>query len=267
LGKIANNLLAKGADWSVSDVVCTSGPQDRRFEEQHSSVLIAAVIEGSFQYRSANGSELMAPGSLLLDNCGQYFECGHDHGTGDRCVAFQYAPEFFERAGLSGRFPLHRIPPTAALSRQLVEARLAAHSAAQIDFQELAHGMVSSVLQILGKNNYEKGVPTAADERRISATLRFIEANLGEPLRLEKLASVAQMSEFHFLRTFKHVTRVTPHQFILRARLREAAVRLKTTRGEVLEIALDTGFRDLSNFNHSFRAEFGMSPTSYARRG
>jgi AraC family transcriptional regulator len=63
------------------------------------------------------------------------------------------------------------------------------------------------------------------------------------------------------------VTRVTPHQFILRARLREAAVRLKTTRNEVLEIALDTGFRDLSNFNHSFRAEFGMSPTSYARRG
>jgi AraC-like DNA-binding protein len=74
------------------------------------------------------------------------------------------------------------------------------------------------------------------------------------------------MSEFHFLRTFKHVTRVTPHQFILRSRLREAAVRLSSTLDEVLEIALDTGFRDLSNFNHAFRAEFGMSPTAYARR-
>lgn len=265
MGKIANNLLARGTDWSVTDVVCTSGPQDRPFEEQHNSVLIAAVIEGSFQYRSAHCSEIMAPGSLLLDNYGQYFECRHDHGTGDRCVSFQYAPEFFERAGVSGQFPVRRIPPTAVLSRQVVEARLAAQLPS-VDFEELAHEMASAVLQVLGKTNYEKGVATAADERRISATSRFIQANLGEPLPLDKLALTAKMSEFHFLRMFKQVMRVTPHQFILRSRLREAALRLKTTRDEVLQIALNTGFWDLSNFNHAFRSEFGMSPTRYARR-
>ena len=54
---------------------------------------------------------------------------------------------------------------------------------------------------------------------------------------------------------------MTPHQYILRARLRQAAVRLKTSSDKVLEIALDTGFGDLSNFNHAFRAEFGVSPT------
>ena len=266
MGKIATNILARGNGWSVSDVVCTAGPQDRPFEEQHDSVLIAAVIEGSFQYRTAQGSEVMAPGSLLLDNYGQYFECGHEHGTGDRCISFQYAPEFFERAGVSGTFPVHRIPPTAALSRQLVAARLAAQPATSVDFEELAHEMAAAAFEVVGKNDHERGVPTAADERRISATLRFIEANLSEPLPLEKLACTAKMSEFHFLRTFKHVTRVTPHQFILRARLREAAVRLRTSLDEVLEIALDTGFRDLSNFNHAFRAEFGLSPTAYARR-
>jgi AraC family transcriptional regulator len=74
------------------------------------------------------------------------------------------------------------------------------------------------------------------------------------------------MTEFHFLRMFKHVAGVTPHQFILRARLREAALRLRTTLDEVLQIALSAGFRDLSNFNHAFLAEFGVSPTVYARR-
>ena len=63
--------------------------------------------------------------------------------------------------------------------------------------------------------------------------------------------------------TFKQVTRVTPHQYILRARLRQAAVRLKTSSDKVLEIALDTGFGDLSNFNHAFRTEFGVSPTRF----
>jgi AraC family transcriptional regulator len=256
----------------VSDVVCTSGPQDRPFEEQHNSVLIAVVIEGSFQYRSAAGSEVMAAGSLLLDTPGQCFECGHEHATGDRCVSFQYTPRFFERAGVAASFPVHRIPPMAALSSHVVEARLAAQSPARLNLpsrlnlEELAHGMAAAALQIVGKTDYERGIPTAADERRISSTLRFIEANLGEPLALKMLADRAKMSEFHFLRTFKHVTRITPHQFILRARLREAAVRLSSTLDEVLEIALDTGFRDLSNFNHAFRAEFGMSPTAYARR-
>jgi len=49
----------------------------------------------------------------------------------------------------------------------------------------------------------------------------------------------------------------------LRARLREATLRLKTRSDKVLSIPLDAGFRDLSNFNHAFRAEFGVSPTRF----
>jgi AraC-like DNA-binding protein len=152
------------------------------------------------------------------------------------------------------------------LSQPVVEARLATHSQSSVNIEELALGMAAAALNVLGKSDQERGVPTASDERRISSTLRFIEANLGEPLPLAQLALAARMSEFHFLRMFKHVAGVTPHQFILRARLREAALRLRTTLDEVLQIALSAGFRDLSNFNHAFLAEFGVSPTVYARR-
>ena len=44
---------------------------------------------------------------------------------------------------------------------------------------------------------------------------------------------------------------------------REAALRLKASADDVLEIAFAAGFRDLSNFNHAFRAEFGVSPRFY----
>jgi AraC-like DNA-binding protein len=124
------------------------------------------------------------------------------------------------------------------------------------------------VLSVLENHRRADRRPTPADERRISATLRFIEAGAGERLSLEQLASVAQMSEFHFLRVFKEVTGVTPHQYVLRSRLREAALRLRTRRDDVLEIALVTGFGDLSNFNQAFRAEFGVSPSQFRlRRG
>ena len=87
--------LAAGDGWAVFDVVCTAGPMDRPFEEQHARTSIAIVVSGTFQYRSPAGCELMTPGSLLLGNAGDCFRCSHQHGTGDRCVSFSYTPEFF----------------------------------------------------------------------------------------------------------------------------------------------------------------------------
>jgi AraC family transcriptional regulator len=81
---MTGRLLARGDRWTVKDVVCTSGPGDRSFEEQHSQVSIAIVVAGTFQYRSTTGRALMTPGSLLLGNAGHCFECGHEHGRGDR---------------------------------------------------------------------------------------------------------------------------------------------------------------------------------------
>jgi len=263
LGKIATKILASGNGWCVEDAMCTHGPRDRSFEEQHGFSSISVVVEGSFQYRSAYGSAVLSPGSLLLGNSGQYFECGHDHGVGDRCVAFYYEPEFFERAKLPGKWPTHQIPAISELTPSVVSAQLAIDRTDRVLLKELAHGLPAAVLGVLGSNRYLGPKPSAADERRISAVLRFVEANLPEPLDLDLLASTSKMSAFHFLRVFKQITNVTPHQYILRARLRKAAVRLKTDFGRVLEIALESGFGDLSNFNHAFRAEFGESPSQF----
>jgi AraC-like DNA-binding protein len=60
---------------------------------------------------------------------------------------------------------------------------------------------------------------------------------------------------------------VTPHQYLLRARLRRAAVRLVSEEKKIAEIAFDSGFGDLSNFNRAFRNEFGMTPRMYRRTG
>jgi AraC family transcriptional regulator len=96
LPSLARRVLASGDGWNVTDVICRAGPQDQPFEEQHSNFCIAVVVKGSFQYRSSAGRELMAPDSLLLGNAGQYFECGHKHGVGDRCISFAYEPQQLE---------------------------------------------------------------------------------------------------------------------------------------------------------------------------
>ena len=101
---------------------------------------------------------------------------------------------------------------------------------------------------------------------RVARVLRQLEAHSDEPLTLAALARTAGLSRYHFLRTFKRVTGVTPHQWLLGARLRDAARRLAISRAPVTDIALDVGFDDLSNFIRTFRAEFGVSPRTYRRR-
>jgi AraC family transcriptional regulator len=264
LGKIAAKLLASGDGWEAGDVVCTAGPHDRPYEEQHIGWSIAVVIRGSFKYHSKCGETLMSPGALLLGNCGEYFECSHEHATGDRCLAFHYTPEFFDRCGVRA-FRVLRIPPLPQLTPWAAMARLAVQSPERVNFDELAWGLANAVGTVFDHGRNGDRAPRPADERRISATLRFIESHYSEPMRLRQLAAAAGMSDFHFLRTFRQVTGLTPHQYLLRTRLREAALRLVTQPEKVLEIALSSGFDDLSNFNHAFRAEFGVNPRAYRR--
>jgi len=65
-GRTSPRVLAQGDGWMVADVICTAGPQDRPYEEQHNRPTIAIVLAGSFQYQSSQGRALMTPGSLML---------------------------------------------------------------------------------------------------------------------------------------------------------------------------------------------------------
>jgi AraC-like DNA-binding protein len=93
----------------------------------------------------------------------------------------------------------------------------------------------------------------------------MIEALPDARFNLQGLAREAGLSAYHFLRVFERLTGVTPHQYLLRTRLREAALRLVADSARIIDVALDSGFGDISNFNRAFRTEFGISPRLYRR--
>ena len=275
LAKIAARAIAQGDGWSVSEVVCSAGPHDRPFEEQHAGVAIAIVTGGSFQYRGSGagpGRELMTPGSLLLGNPGQFYECGHEHARGDRCVSFQYAPHCFDALtdgtvrGRRERFGSLRLPALRELSPVVARATAATESPDALTamaWEELAIRLaVRTVEADAGRAPSRSPVSTAA-LARVTRVVRFMEERAGEPLALPALAKESGLSPFHFLRTFEDLTGTTPHQFLMRLRLRHAAVRLVAGPAKILDIALDSGFGDVSNFTRSFRTEFGVSPRVY----
>ena len=260
--------LACGDGWTVHEVICSAGPSDEPFEERHTRSSIAIVVGGTFQYCSATGRELMAPGALLLGNSGDYFTCDHQHGTGDRCLSFSYAPEFLSRlahdaAGGCSRFKVPRLPPLRALAPLVAGASSLLLRPDAGKWAEVGIQLAARVIQIERGVHGRRAGADSASLARVTRVVRMIENNEEISEDLTTLARIARLSPYHFLRTFQAITGTTPHQYLLRVRLRRAAIRLKVDAARISDIALDCGFGDISNFNRAFRAEFGVNPRRY----
>lgn len=264
--------LAEGEGWRVLDVVCRAGPGDPSFEERHARVSVTAVIGGSFVYRSKLGRALLVPGAVLLGNHNACFECGHEHGTGDRCISFQFTPELFETiasdvpGARSTVFPTNRIAPLAALTRLFAAVEYGARFAPQAQLEETALRLAGVALTLSGGEKHGASTTTARDEARISRAIRVVQENYSEPLDLARLAANVQLSRYHFLRLFRTVTGTTPYQYLMRTRFRAAARGLAERGASILDVALACGFRDLSEFTRGFRRSFGLTPSAYRAR-
>jgi AraC family transcriptional regulator len=266
-------IVAAGQGWSVRDVVCDYGPHDHSFVEEHAEIAISAVTQGSFQYRTAAGSATLVPGSLLLGNAGSSFECGHEYAQGDRCLAFHFAPAFFEGIATDvpgarrTKFACASVPAASELIGILADAEVAGDRLDADALEELAVRLAGAVLAVTIDKQAASRTPSAQDEKRITGAVRRIGAEADARPKLNALARDSAMSPYHFLRTFRQVIGMTPHQYILRARLHHAATRLRESTDPVSAIAFRAGFKDLATFNRRFRRLIGMTPSSYRVAG
>jgi AraC-like DNA-binding protein len=259
-----HRLLNRGG-LRILDVVCTSGPHDTPFEEAHSMTSIAIVLSGTFSYRSDHGRVLMTPGSLLIGNSRRCFTCGHDHGEGDRCIAFMFDDALFERiAADSGvrrtQMAGLRVPFLRSTAPLIARAKASLRDPGVLE--EVGVDLAQTALRIHHEDAREPRF-AARDERRVAEVVRHIEGTFAQPHALLDLAQRAGLSPFHFLRVFRKIAGVSPHQMVLRLRLNAAALKLRTTPESITDIAYSAGFEDLSNFIRTFRTEFGTAPSLY----
>jgi AraC family transcriptional regulator len=105
----------------------------------------------------------------------------------------------------------------------------------------------------------------ARDRRRAVEAALWIDAHAHQPIDLERAAATSGLSAFHFLRVFHKVLGVTPHQYLVRSRLRRAAALLADDARSITDVAYDVGFADLSNFVRTFHRAAGVSPRGFRR--
>lgn len=225
------------------------------------SFLVAYSMEGS-GYILQNGAETpIGCGSFFMLDCYQ----PHCYGTHDgwKLLWLHFdgvlARKYYEVCTQYGNV-LHP-QNTQSCLHQLMRIFSAFH-----DHQKISEAVLSRHITAL-LTEFLVSFPSTKKQRKstdlIEDILFYITENLNEPLSIESLAAKASLSPFYFSRLFKHETGISPHEYVLNARIDKAKFLLRTTKMPLKEIACTCGLGNACNFSSTFRRRCGCTPKDY----
>lgn len=256
-----------GGPLSVATYQCDAHPGEAPFPEFHTGYSLSYVRAGSFGYRCCGLHQELVPGAVLVGRPGDEYQATHDHhGGGDECLSFRLGPNVLENVGVpSYAWRSVALPPRPELMVLGELALAAVESRSDVGLDEVALAFLDRFARTVTDRPLERRPPGARDRRRAIEAALWIDAHAQEPVDLQSAARRAGLGAFHFLRLFSSVVGATPHQYLVRARLRRAARLLSDEELSITEVALEVGFGDLSNFVRTFRRAAGVSPLRFRR--
>jgi AraC family transcriptional regulator len=102
---------------------------------------------------------------------------------------------------------------------------------------------------------------------RIRRAVALVETNFAAKLSREEMARAAGLSVSHFSKLFALCIGASPHQYLVRCRLRHAKkLLLKPEESlSLVDVAAEAGFADQAHFSRHFRRAYGVSPLAFRR--
>jgi len=143
------------------------------------------------------------------------------------------------------------------LMLDLVSSRFGQNLAAEVSEQ--------FILERIRSASDQQPIPVDArvgfSRAELIEVVRLMEANIEEPLSLEELARLVQLSQRHLQRMFKVYLSVSPTHYYLSLRLRRARDLLRTTDASIARVTAVCGFHSPCHFSKAYRAQFGHAPS------
>lgn len=129
----------------------------------------------------------------------------------------------------------------------------------------VTEAMVISILDgLMDHRRWGRPRPvTHSNPEGIRRAIELAENTLDRQLSLEQLAQAAAMSTYHFARTFKAATGMTPMRYVWKRRIELARTMLKDRRHTLVQVALACGFSNQSHFTTAFKEATGVTPAVY----
>jgi AraC family transcriptional regulator len=108
-------------------------------------------------------------------------------------------------------------------------------------------------------SQYRTGLPKYA----LRLAMDYIDANLGQNVRLDNLARLVNMSPYHFARLFRQSTGTAPHRYLIEQRIARAKALLANPSRSIADVAHEVGYQSQSHFTSVFREITGLTPKQF----
>jgi AraC family transcriptional regulator len=168
------------------------------------------------------------------------------------------------RPSLEPHWRVHRDPLLGDLLRTIA-GELHRPDSDEDLFGDLAVALFAAQLErTLGITEPSRGLPRGGLAPFALRRVReYVAAHLAGRIRLQHLAALAGLSQFHFARAFKASVGVSPHTYVLRCRIGEVKRLLIGSHLPIAEIARRTGFNGAGQLSTRFRAFTGVTPSRF----
>jgi len=227
-------------------------------------------IRGNCHFTHKNKNSTLAAGEgLLLPPSDQHY---FNQGPQDGIIIFQIANEslypadatYFPEPKYKYEFdPLELSTFLKQWSSSLFlsgASESLAHEEKELQALHYVHGLIWGP-----QSSYLKQSSLSCQQEHpfMNRVLEYIHAHYTESIRIEQLSVIALQSRYHFIRSFKHITGVTPYQYVLKLRIEKAQQQLRKTQNSIMTISLELGFSSPSQFYRSFIKNVGITPEQY----
>lgn len=99
--------------------------------------------------------------------------------------------------------------------------------------------------------------------RSVQVAMKYMEDHYAQDISLDALAQLTSTNKYHLAKEFKKNTSFSPHDYLIRLRINQARILLKTSSLPIVKIAHTVGIRDINNFNYLFKSRVGKTPSEY----
>ncbi len=206
-----------------------------------------------------DGWREVLPGDLIWNKPGDYTIGQSDFEDPYRCLSVTLRGDKPEGLG----FPRFSVWANLEEVKQFTQETVKLFQDEAFDRSVLRNYVVSRLLFCLHLHQRQAGRELPVP---IRLTLDWIGKNFSKPCSVAEIARVAGWSPAHLHHAFVRHLGMTPHQAVVRERLRAARERLVSSPQPVKWIAVECGFGDASSFTHVFKAAVGMTPGAYRKR-
>lgn len=229
--------------------------------------LIHFIVRGTGRYKNRSGEYTLGEGQGFLISPGEstLYTASEEDPWEYFWVGFRgvEAVHILELCGLDEDHPVFTCEHPEQI-RVCFERMLETYHSTGIR----AYAMLAQLylmLTELMQQNVAKSIPSTSTQTYLDRALQYISDNYSYDVSVQGMADYAGVDRTYLYRIFEDTLRISPMQYLTQVRMTRATELLKNPAFSILQVALSTGYKDLSHFSNAFKKYYGQAPSFYRK--